>query len=177
MIDEPMHPFPCEACRTIDRADGVEDGKLYRSFAPGPRAEHPFIHGVERAQHRAADIITAFAGSIPFIYIHLAWFTLWVAANLGALGRSLKFDPFPFGLLTMIVSLEAIFLSTFILITQNRQEARSELRAEFDFRNNVRGEIWAAHIGQALGLDAEHVEDIVRRTVESYVTEAEAQAE
>jgi uncharacterized membrane protein len=77
-------------------------------------------------------------------------------------------------LLTMVVSLEAIFLSTFILITQNRQEARSELRAEFDFRNNVRGEIWAAHIGQALGLDAHHVEDVVRRTVQSYVMEAEA---
>ena len=77
----------------------------------------------------------------------------------------------------MIVSLEAIFLSTFILITQNRQEARSDLRAEFDFRNNVRGEIWAAHIGQALGLDAEHVEAVVRRTVESYVMEADAQGQ
>ena len=91
--------------------------------------------------------------------------------------RAREFDPFPFGLLTMIVSLEAIFLSTFILITQNRQEARSELRAEFDFRNNVRGEIWAAHIGQALGLDADHVEEVVRTTVENYLAEAEAQIE
>ena len=148
MTDGSVHPLTCEACRVIDRADGVEDGKLYQSFAPGPRGEHRFLHGVEHAQNRAADAISGFAGSTPFIYIHVVWFTLWVAINLGALGRSLKFDPFPFGLLTMIVSLEAIFLSTFILITQNRQEARSELRAEFDFRNNVRGEIWAAHIGQ-----------------------------
>jgi uncharacterized membrane protein len=177
MTDRPIHPLPCEACRTIDRADGVEDGKLYRSFAPNPRAEHRLRHGVEHAQHQAADAISGFAGSIPFIYVHVACFTLWVAINLGVFGRARQFDPFPFGLLTMIVSLEAIFLSTFILITQNRQEARSDLRAEFDFRNNVRGEIWAAHIGQALGLDADHVEDIVRRTVESYVMEAEAQAQ
>jgi uncharacterized membrane protein len=177
MMDGPVHPLPCEACRTIDRADGVEDGKLYRSFAPNPRAEHRLRHGVERAQHQAADAISAFAGSIPFIYIHVGWFTMWVAVNLGAFGRARRFDPFPFGLLTMIVSLEAIFLSTFILITQNRQEARSDLRAEFDFRNNVRGEIWAAHIGQALGLDADHIEDIVRRTVESYVMEADAHAQ
>jgi uncharacterized membrane protein len=175
MTEESRHPETCEACRTIDRADGVEDGKLYRSFAPDPRAEHRFRRGVVHAEHRVADAISGFAGSIPFIYIHVLWFTLWVAINLGALGRALEFDPFPFGLLTMIVSLEAIFLSTFILITQNRQEARTELRAEFDFRNNVRGEIWAAHIGQALGLDAKHVEDVVRRTVQSYVMEAQAQ--
>jgi uncharacterized membrane protein len=177
MTDEATHPEACEACRIIDRADGVEDGKLYRSFAPDPRTDHRLRRGVEHAQHRAADAISGFAGSIPFIYIHVVWFVLWIAINLGALGRARKFDPFPFGLLTLIVSLEAIFLSTFILITQNRQEARSELRAEFDFRNNVRGEIWAAHIGQALGLDAHHVEDVVRRTVQSYVKEAEAQEE
>jgi uncharacterized membrane protein len=175
MTEEPTHQETCEACRTIDRADGVEDGKLYRSFVPDPRAEHRFRRGVVHAEHRVADAISGFAGSIPFIYIHVLWFTLWVAINLGAVGRALEFDPFPFGLLTMIVSLEAIFLSTFILITQNRQEARSELRAEFDFRNNVRGEIWAAHIGQALGLDAQHVEDVVRKTVQSYVMEAQAQ--
>jgi uncharacterized membrane protein len=175
MTDESEHQETCEACRTIDRADGIEDGKLYRSFAPDLRAKHQFRRGVAHAQHRVADAISAFAGSIPFIYVHVLWFTLWVAINLGALGRAREFDPFPFGLLTMVVSLEAIFLSTFILITQNRQEAKSELRAEFDFRNNVRGEIWAAHIGQALGLDAQHVEEVVRRTVQSYVSEAKAQ--
>ena len=121
----------------------------------------------ESVQNQIADSITTFAGSMMFVYIHLLWFAVWIIFRV---------EKYPFGLLTMIVSLEAIFLSTFILITQNRQEARSELRAEFDFRNNVRGEIWAAHIGQALGLDADHVEDIVRRTVESYVMEAEAQA-
>jgi uncharacterized membrane protein len=175
-MDEQGHRWNCEACRTIDRADGLEDGRLYRSFAP-PRGDHRVMRGVERVQHRAADAVSGFAGSIPFIYIHLVWFTAWVAINLGAFGRAREFDPFPFGLLTMVVSLEAIFLSTFILITQNRQESRSEFRADFDFRNNVRGEIWAAHIGQALGLDADHVEEVVRTTVETYLAEAEAQAE
>ena len=61
----------------------------------------------------------------------------------------------------MIVSLEAIFLATFVMISQNRQAARSDLRAQLDFENNLRGEIWAVHIGQALGIDVEHVELVV----------------
>ena len=173
----PAHATACIACQTIDRADGMVDGKLYRSFVPGPEASHPGLRGVKHAQHRLAEVISNFAGSVPFVYIHIFWFTVWITMNLGAFGRRFEFDRFPFGLLTMVVSLEAIFLSTFILITQNRQETRSESRAEFDFRNNVRGELWAAHIGQALGLDAEHVEDVVRSTVEGYRAEAEAQAE
>ena len=161
-MDQQHRSEACLACRTIDIADGVVDGKLYRSFAPAH---------AHRAEQRIADMISTFAGSMPFVYIHVVWFTIWIAANVGWLGASLVFDPFPFGLLTMVVSLEAIFLSTFILITQNRQGARSEMRAEFDFRNNVRGEIWAAHIGQALGLDSDHVENVVRQTVEGYMSD------
>jgi uncharacterized membrane protein len=100
------------------------------------RAGHR-LHQFEQAQHRVADAISRFAGSIPFVYIHIVWFTVWVVINLGVFGASIEFDRFPFGLLTMVVSLEAIFLSTFILITQNRQEARSELRSEFDFRKPI----------------------------------------
>ncbi len=58
---------------------------------------------------RAADVVTAFSGSMFFLYVHIAWFVSWIAVNLGLLGIP-PFDPFPFGLLTMIVSLEAIFL-------------------------------------------------------------------
>jgi uncharacterized membrane protein len=176
MANEPDHEESCEACRLIDQADGVEDGKLYMSFPTAHMPDHRLLKGIERAQHLAADRISGFAGSVLFVYIHMIWFALWIAMSLGAFGRSLEFDHFPFGLLTMIVSLEAIFLSTFILITQNRQEARSEHRAEFDFRNNVRGEIWAAHIGQALGLDAHHVEEVVQRTVDGYMTEVDVSA-
>ena len=165
------HSATCQACRIIDRADGTVDGRLYRSFTSHPRGR--LARGAVVLQHRVAEGISGFAGSIPFIYIHLVWFGLWIAANLGWFGARLRFDPFPFGLLTMVVSLEAIFLSTFILVTQNRQEAASELRSEFDFRNNVRGEIWAAHIGQALGLDGEHVEAVVKGIVEGYMHDTE----
>ncbi len=89
--------------------------------------KHPALrrHHQERAeslQNRVADAITSFAGSMWFVYVHVVWFGLWIA--LGA-------EPYPFGLLTMIVSLEAIFLSTFVLISQNRQdEARRRMADE-----------------------------------------------
>jgi uncharacterized membrane protein len=79
-------------------------------------------HAEERSgdlQNRIADAITRFAGSMPFVYIHIVWFTLWIALGV---------EKFPFGLLTMLVSLEAIFLSTFVMISQNRaDERRAEL--------------------------------------------------
>lgn len=65
----------------------------------------------------------------------------------------------------MIVSLEAIFLATFVMISQNRQALRSDLRSRIDFENNVRSEIWAVHIGQALGIDVDHVEELVRSSI------------
>ena len=71
---------------------------------------------------RAAEIIAIFAGSMYFVYFHILWFSLWITINQGMFEPWLKpFDPFPYGLLTMLVSLEAIFLSTFIMINQNRQ--------------------------------------------------------
>jgi len=66
-------------------------------------------------QNRIADAITRFAGSMPFVYIHVLWFGLWIALGV---------EPFPFGLLTMLVSLEAIFLSTFVMISQNRADEK-----------------------------------------------------
>jgi uncharacterized membrane protein len=82
-------------------------------------------------QDRIADGITAFSGRMAFIYFHLVWFGAWVLLNTGRVGIK-PFDPFPYGLLTMIVSLEAIFLATFVLISQNRLAAESERRADLD---------------------------------------------
>jgi uncharacterized membrane protein len=85
----------------------------------GPEtAIHPALleHGEERArsvQNRIADAITRFAGSMWFAYLHIAWFSAWIGLSV---------ERYPYGLLTMIVSLEAIFLSTFVMISQNRQE-------------------------------------------------------
>ncbi|OHV22948.1 hypothetical protein BBK14_24675 [Parafrankia soli] len=110
------------------------------------------------SQDRVSDATTAFAGSLPFVYLHAAWFTIWILLDKGVFGDAAVFDPYPFGLLTMIVSLEAIFLSTFVMISQNRQAAREDIRAEVDFETNLRSEVWSVHIGKALGLDAEAIE-------------------
>ena len=90
-------------------------------------------------QDRLADYITRFSGSLLFFYLHALWFGVWIAVNLGWFGLT-PFDPFPFGLLTMIVSLEAIFLSTFVLISQNRQAVVADQRADLDLQINLLAE-------------------------------------
>lgn len=82
-------------------------------------------------QSRIADIITSFSGRMIFVYLHILWFGIWILLNTGKFGVRV-FDPFPYGLLTMVVSLEAIFLSTFVLISQNRLSEESERRADLD---------------------------------------------
>ena len=93
----------------------------HRTGEPNPAVVR---HTQERArslQNRVADRITAFAGSMSFVYIHLAWFGCWIG---------LRVENYPYGLLTMIVSLEAIFLSTFVLISQNRADAKRQVIAD-----------------------------------------------
>lgn len=85
--------------------------------------------GERTLQDRIADAITSFSGRMLFAYIHIIWFSIWIVLNSGVLGLA-PFDPFPYGLLTMIVSLEAIFLATFILISQNRQDKENDRRAD-----------------------------------------------
>jgi uncharacterized membrane protein len=82
-------------------------------------------------QDRIADTITFFSGRMVFVYVHILWFGIWILLNTGWF-RVPVFDPFPYGLLTMIVSLEAIFLSTFVLISQNRMGEETERRADLD---------------------------------------------
>jgi uncharacterized membrane protein len=90
----------------------------------GPLSPALLKHEEERAnslQSRVADVITGFAGSMTFVYVHMAWFAFWIL---------LPVEKYPFGLLTMIVSLEAIFLSTFVMISQNRADARRQVFAD-----------------------------------------------
>jgi uncharacterized membrane protein len=75
----------------------------------------------QSAQNQAADHITAFSGSMLFVYIHILWFACWIGFGV---------EKYPFGLLTMIVSLEAIFLSTFVMISQNRADAKRQVIAD-----------------------------------------------
>lgn len=89
---------------------------------------------------RVADLIATFSGSIPFLLINLVIFVLWLVANtLGP--RTLQFDPYPFQFLTMAVSLEAIFLSIFVLVSQNRQSSKDRIKADLDYQVDVKAEM------------------------------------
>src|SRR5438876_11688251 len=94
------------------------------------RPLHPALvkQAEERArdvQNRIADLITRFAGSMPFVYIHAVFFAVWIVSGIEA---------FPYGLLTMIVSLEAIFLSTFVMISQNRADEKRQVLADHQWQ-------------------------------------------
>jgi uncharacterized membrane protein len=97
---------------------------LIPSKLPEPIDPALVKHAEERAQNaqnRAADAITRFSGSMTFVYLHVIWFGAWIGFGV---------EKYPFGLLTMIVSLEAIFLSTFVMISQNRADAKRQVLAD-----------------------------------------------
>lgn len=92
---------------------------------------------------RLADWIAAFSGSMSFLFLNALWFTVWIWLNVSGIWR---FDPYPFGLLTMIVSLQAIFLSIFVLLAQNRQAAKDRVRDDLEYEINVKAELEIAHL-------------------------------
>jgi uncharacterized membrane protein len=111
---------------------------------------------------RVADWLAWFSGSIAFLVIHAVWFGLWILLNVGVVNvpRLSGFDPFPFGLLTMIVSLEAIFLATFVLISQNRQVEKDKVRGDIEYDVNIKAEMEVAHLHEK----ADHIhEEMLRR--------------
>jgi CRP/FNR family cyclic AMP-dependent transcriptional regulator len=94
---------------------------------------------------RIADWIAWFSGSMPFLLINAVWFGAWIIVNTFRIGIP-AFDPYPFGLLTMIVSLEAIFLSCFVLISQNRQAEKDHVRSDVEYEVNIKAELEVAHL-------------------------------
>ncbi len=86
---------------------------------------------------RLVDKIVDFSGTVTFFCINLIWFFSWIIINLGLLPFVKPFDPYPFGFLTMVVSLEAIFLSIFVLISQKKQSKIADLREEIGFQVNM----------------------------------------
>jgi uncharacterized membrane protein len=97
-------------------------------------------HASNRSQMEVwADRMISFASSTPFLVIHLIIFIVWIAWNIPAFGLK-QFDPYPYGMLTTIVSLEAIFLSIFVLMTQSRESRIGELREELTLQVNLRME-------------------------------------
>ena len=82
---------------------------------------------------------------MPFLMINGGWFIIWIVLNTLPVGIP-TFDPYPFGLLTMIVSLEAIFLSCFVLVSQNRQAEKDRVRADIEYEVNIKAELEIAHL-------------------------------
>jgi CRP/FNR family cyclic AMP-dependent transcriptional regulator len=97
---------------------------------------------------KGADWISDFSGSLPFLFIHVAIFTFWIVMNIEPLASTSVggWDPYPFGLLTMSVSLEAIILSVFVLLSQNRQIARDRVRNDIEYEINLKAELEVAQL-------------------------------
>jgi uncharacterized membrane protein len=89
---------------------------------------------------RLGDWVAARAGSVTFALIHLVWFAAWIVGNVGLIPGLKPFDPYPFGFLTFVVSLEAIYLSIFVLVSQNRLSRQAEIRAHLDLQVNLLAE-------------------------------------
>ena len=94
---------------------------------------------------RVADAISWFSGSMPFLFLNAAIFAVWIFINSVQVGVAF-FDPYPFGLLTMAMSIEAIFLSCFVLISQNRQAEKDRVRADIEYEVNIKAELEVAHM-------------------------------
>jgi uncharacterized membrane protein len=117
--------------------------ELLRTRVSRNASEEAVLHST--FLQKIADWLAWFSGSMPFLILHTIWFAIWVSLNTLILGDR-AFDPFPFGLLTMIVSLEAIFLSCFVLISSNRQAEKDKVRDDIEYDVNIKAELEVAHL-------------------------------
>lgn len=121
-------------------ADVLRDRRRRRFIANRAFGALKAKHAAERTvMQSVADWLNDLASSARFFILHVIWFMIWITWNVGMLGLR-PFDPYPFGLLTMVVSLEAIFLSIFVLMAQKRESAVAELREELVLQVNLRME-------------------------------------
>ncbi|MGQ0628452.1 MAG: DUF1003 domain-containing protein [Phycisphaerales bacterium] len=114
-----------------------------------------FESGRMNLWQRVSDVIATTAASQWFTLFHLCWFGGWIGLNVVGLlmerpPKFMSFDPFPFGLLTMVVSLEAIFLSIFVMVSQNRQSEKDRLRTDLDYQVNVKAQTEIMNIARRL---------------------------
>lgn len=127
------------------------------------------VFDLSRTTHwqKISDFIATVAASQAFMITHVSWFLLWVGynglASLGVIPSKLAFDPFPFGLLTMIVSLEAIFLSIFVMVSQSRQSEKDRIQVDLDHQVNVKAQTGIMQLGQRL----ERVEALQERLADA----------
>jgi uncharacterized membrane protein len=134
----------------------------------------------ESLHHRSrtellSDAITRFAAGGPVLLFHVAWFNFWILANLGSIPGVTPFDPFPFPLLTMTVSLEAIFLSLFVLASQNRLSHQADKREHLDLQIDLLAEREmttvlkllqdiARHLGAKVSVTPDQIRDLAGKT-------------
>jgi CRP/FNR family transcriptional regulator, cyclic AMP receptor protein len=119
---------------------------------------------------KMADWIAEFSGSLPFLFIHIGIFAIWILLNVKLFPFG-NFDPFPFGFLTLVVSLEAIILSVFVLLSQNRQVARDKVQGDIEYDVNLKSEMQIAHMHEKVdGIYAELTKRLER--IEKKVTPA-----
>lgn len=133
----PKPPIICPVCNGENPPDAVFCGNPACCKALG---EFRYVREeLTAAWHeRMADRVAGFVGRPQFLAVHALWFLFWVAVNTGALAVVTRFDDYPFGLLGIILSIEAIFITGFLLISQNRQSTHADKRAELDYEVNVR---------------------------------------
>jgi uncharacterized membrane protein len=129
----------CPACGGGNSSDAV-----FCANAECGKALGPFLYVLEEVDavtawhERVADRVAAFVGRPHFIATHAVWFAAWLAVNTGLFAMVASFDAYPYNLLGLIISAEAIFLTGFLLISQNRQNAHADKRAQLDYEVNVR---------------------------------------
>ena len=133
------HLVVCPQCGGQNTADAVfcANPACHKALGEFRYAEEEIAREA-RAHERVADRVAAFIANPYFIVLHAFWFLLWIAVNTGLVTFSPMFDAYPFGLLGIILSIEAIFITGFVLISQNRQSAHAEKRSELDYEVNVR---------------------------------------
>ncbi|MGQ0592174.1 MAG: DUF1003 domain-containing protein [Gammaproteobacteria bacterium] len=158
-------PIICPACRGENPPDAV--------FCASPechKALGEFRYVIEElaAQssllERLADKVTAFTGRPHFVTIHVLWFLAWVILNSGAIVAGVVFDAYPYSLLGIILAIEAILITSFVLISQNRQNAHQDQRAELDYEVNVKAYRKLGEIQAALGKVTDRLDALERKT-------------
>lgn len=130
--------------------------------------------GLERGRtlvDRVADLIGGFSGSMTFVFLHILWFLTWFLINTGGIPGIKRFDPYPFILLAMIVSVEGVLLSTFVLMKQNRMQQRIDIRDQLDLQINLLSEKEVTKTLQLLRAIADKLEVVPSPDLDQELTE------
>jgi uncharacterized membrane protein len=159
-----LKPIVCPACKGENPPDAVFCGNPECRKALGE-----FRYVIEEVAaktsriERLADTVTSFTGRPHFVTAHLAWFAAWVLLNSGLIVAVQAFDAYPFSLLGIILSVEAILITSFLLISQNRQNVHAEKRAELEYEVNVRSYRKIRDLQDALEAIANRIERLEKR--------------